>query len=195
MQQSEPTGRTRGNRPPPRPVQVTQIQHLTPHMMRVTVAGESLADFPTPGPASHFKVFFPEIDPSAERPVNRTYTPRRWDPTTGALDIDFLIHGTGVGSTWASQARVGTPAGVGKPGGAYEVDPSADWFLIAGDESALPGVGTLLDALPESAQAHVFLEVENEDEEQQLTSRAKLDVTWLHRGSRGAPIGSLLQPA
>src|SRR5438045_1799358 len=127
MQQAPSTRSSRPHRPPPRPVQVSQIRQLTPHMVRLTVTGESLADFPTPGPASHFKVFFADFD--AERPTNRTYTPRRWDPTTGSLEIDFLLHGTGVGSTWASHARIGDPVAVGRPGGAYEIDPTADWFL------------------------------------------------------------------
>jgi len=162
-------------------------------MVRLTVTGEALADFPTPGPASHFKVFLADLE--AERPVNRTYTPRGWDQATGALDIDFLLHGTGVGSTWASRAQVGDPAAVGRPGGAYELDPSVDWFLIAGDDSALPAIGTLIEALPSTAQARVFVEVENSDEEQVLPSRARLDVTWLHRNGGSAPVGSLVQAA
>jgi NADPH-dependent ferric siderophore reductase len=164
-------------------------------MVRVTVMGEALADFPMPGPASHFKVFFPNVDPTAERPVNRTYTPRRWDPTTGALDIDILCHGSGVGSTWASEAQVGDPAAVGRPGGAYELDPAAEWLLIAGDDSALPAIGTLIEALPSSTQARVFIEVENADEQQPLSSPARLDLTWLHRDSHTAPIGAQLAAA
>jgi len=162
-------------------------------MVRLAVTGESLADFPTPGPASHFKVFFADFD--AERPTNRTYTPRRWDQATGALDVDFLLHGTGVGSTWASHAQLGDPVAVGRPGGAYEIDTTADWFLIAGDDSALPAIGTLVEALPATAQARVFVEVENGDEEQPLSSPARLDLTWLHRNGQNAPVGSLVQAA
>lgn len=193
MEQSPSSAPPRPHRAPPRPARISQIRQLTPHMIRVTVSGEALADFPTPGPASHFKVFFPNLE--AERPVNRTYTPRRWDATTRALDIDFLLHGSGSGSTWAAQAEVGEPAAVGRPGGEYELDPSAEWFLVAGDESALPAIGTLVEALPPAVGARVFVEVANVDEEQVLTSRAPLDVTWLHRGDRGVPVGSLLQAA
>src|SRR4051794_16537031 len=193
MQPSPSGTSSRPRRAPPRSVRVSRIHQLTPHMLRVTVNVEDLADFPTPGPASHFKVFFPNLD--AERPVNRTYTPRHWDPSTGALDIDFLIHGDGVGSTWASQVQIGDPAAVGRPGGAYEVDPAADWFLIAGDDSALPAIGTLVEALPESSLARVFVEVENADDEQALPSRARVDVTWLHRDGRGAPVGGQLPTA
>jgi len=195
MQQSPSSNPARRHRPPPRPVQISQIRQLTPYMVRVTLSGEALADFPTPGPASHLKVFFPELPTESDRPISRTYTPRRWDSATGELDIDFLLHGTGVGSTWATQAQVGKPTAVGRPGGAYDLDPSADWFLIAGDDSALPGIGTLVEALPASARARVFIEVANAEEEQDLTSRAQLDVTWLHRNDAGARVGSLLPAA
>jgi NADPH-dependent ferric siderophore reductase len=195
MQQAStsPSGNpSRPPRTPPRPVLVSQIRQLTPHMIRVTVTGEALADYPTPGPASHLKLFFPKL--SEERPVNRTYTPRRWDPMTGELDIDLLVHGTGIGSTWASEARIGEPAAVGRAGGSYELDPAVERLLIAGDDSALPAIGTLVEALPASVEARVFIEVENADEEQELASRARMDLTWLHRGDR-ASVGSLLEAA
>ena len=193
MQQSAPPSTSRPQRPPPRPVRVSQLQQLTPHMVRVTVTGEALADFPAPGPASHFKVFFPNVE--AERPVSRTYTPRRWEPATGALDIDILLHGSGVGSTWASGVAVGEIAAVGRPGGAYEIDPAAAWFLIAGDDSALPAIGTLVEALPPEVRAQVFIEVDSAEDEQPLTSRARLDLTWLHRGQQRGPAGGLVEAA
>jgi NADPH-dependent ferric siderophore reductase len=157
------------------------------------VTGESLADYTIPGPASHLKVFFGSLE--GERPVNRTYTPRRWDPTSRTLDIDFLLHGSGLGSSWATQARVGDAAGVGRAGGAYTLDQSAQSYLIAGDDSALPAIGTLLEALPSTARARVFIEVENADEEQEMTSQAHLDLTWLHRTGHDGPTGRLLPAA
>ena len=30
----------------------------------------------------------------------RTYTPRRFDPDTLELDIEFVLHGDGVAATW-----------------------------------------------------------------------------------------------
>ena len=56
-----------------------------------------------------------------------------------------------------------------------------DWYLIGGDEAALPAIGTLLEALPSSMRSHVFVEVQDADEELQLESAAKLQLSWLHR--------------
>ena len=70
-------------------------------------------------------------------------------------------------------------------GGAYHPDPAAAWFVLAGDAAALPAVATILDALRPSVRAEVVLEVEDEREEQPLTSPADVRITWLHRGPDG----------
>jgi NADPH-dependent ferric siderophore reductase len=61
------------------------------------------------------------------------------------------------------------------------MDPAAERWWIAGDESAIPAVGTLLEALPDSAAAEVHLEVAGPDDEIELASPAKTTVSWHHR--------------
>ena len=195
----------------PRLTEVVRVEPLTPHMMRVVLAGEELEGFTTRGPAEHLKVNFPapgesnvvlpEWGPDGpvlregqQRPMNRTYTPRRWNQNARELTMDFLLHGEGPGSTWAQQARPGQIVAVShQPGGAYKVDTSADWYLIGGDEAALPAVGTLLEALPASCFAHVFLEVADEAEELELESPARFQVTWLHHGRATGRVGRKLE--
>ena len=67
---------------------------------------------------------------------------------------------------------------------ASALDPSVERWWIAGDESALPAVGTLLDSLPASASAEVHLEVQDADDEIPLASAAAVTAVWHHR--RGA---------
>lgn len=190
-------------RPRPRLAEVARVERLTPHMMRVVFTGEELEGFAMRGPAAHFKVNFPPAGESdlvlpewgpdgpvlhdgQQRPVNRTYTPRRWDPEAKELTVDFLLHGEGIGSTWAQQAQPGQVVAVShQPGGAYKVDGEADWYLLGGDEAALPAVATLLEALPASCFAHVFVEVADAAEELKLESPARFQVTWLHHGAVG----------
>jgi NADPH-dependent ferric siderophore reductase len=110
--------------------------------------------------------------------------------------VDFLLHGEGPGSTWAQQARPGQLVAVShQPGGAYKVDAGANWYLIGGDEAALPAVGTLLEALPASCFAHVFVEVADGAEELQLESSARFQVTWLHHGRAAGRVGRKLEEA
>ena len=204
MQQSEQQASPRmRQRPPPRNVHVKAINRITPHMIRITVAGDELAGFTTHGTAEHIKIFLPQLGQKSvvmptmgsngpempqgiQRPVNRTYTPRKWNASANELDIDFLIHGDGPAAIWASKAKVGDKVVVSSPSGPYNPDLSADWHLIAGDDTALPAIGTILEALPPTAKAHVFIEVIDAAEEQKLESQAQTHITWLHRGKGAA---------
>jgi NADPH-dependent ferric siderophore reductase len=197
----------------PRLVEVSRVERLTPHMTRVVLVGEELEGFATRGPAEHMKLNFPPAGESKlvlpewgpegpilqagqQRPLNRTYTPRRWDREAGELTVDFLLHGEGPGSTWAEQAKPGQVVAVShQPGGAYKVDAEANWYLIGGDESALPAIWTLLEALPASCFAHVFVEVADAAEELKLESPARFHVTWLHHGGVVGTVGRRLERA
>ncbi len=75
------------------------------------------------------------------------------------------------------------------PGGAYLPNPEAGWHLLVGDESALPAIGAAIEQLPAGARAKVFVEVENESEEQKLDISGEVELTWFHRTeTRGADL-------
>ena len=190
---------------------VERVERLTPHMIRVVLGGEGLAAFQTNGSTdSYVKLLFPppaphdpepyDLEavraalPREEWPVTRTYTVRAWDPAAQELTLDFVHHGdTGLAGVWAASARPGDRLRFLGPGGAYAPDPKADWHLLAGDESALPAIAAALEELPPGAEAHVFIEVENAAEEQELAIGENVHVSWLHRD--GAAVGSALVPA
>jgi NADPH-dependent ferric siderophore reductase len=188
-------------RKPRYPATVKRVAHLTPRMVRVTFSSPELADFAWNGPAAHIKLIFglPPADASAPpvadapRPTMRTYTPRRFDPEARELDVDFVLHGEGPAAKWASQAAVGQTLTIAGPGRNYVVDPSADWFLLAGDDSAIPAIATILETLPPSATATVFIEVVDGEDEVELPSRPNVTVTWLHRGSDPRHAGGPLE--
>lgn len=174
-----------------RRVQVTRVQQLSPRMVRVTFTGDDLAAFGWNGPAAHIKLIFPEdgeTEPAMPQPDGprstrmRTYTPRRFDPAVPELDVEFVLHGDGAASTWASQAKPGQTLILGGPGPNYQIDPNADWLLLVADDAALPAIETILDALPAEARVHALLEVADKHEERPLPTAAQLDITWLHRG-------------
>ena len=81
-------------------------------------------------------------------------------PRTHELTVDFVLHGEGPASTWAAQAQVGQPMLIAGPGRSYALDPQAQWLLIAGDESAIPAIATILEVVPDSVRTQVLLEVE-----------------------------------
>lgn len=196
--------------PPPRRrrvmrrVRVTRVEQLSPRMVRVTFTGDDLASFGWNGPAAHIKLIFPDegqAEPAMPQPDGprstrmRTYTPRRFDPTIPELDVEFVLHGEGPASSWAAQAQPGQTLILGGPGPNYQIDPGADWFLLAGDDAALPAIETILDALPAAARVRVLLEVAGQHEQRPLSTAAQIEITWLHRGAQAAQAGTALEAA
>ncbi|MEU1591585.1 siderophore-interacting protein [Streptomyces sp. NPDC005708] len=189
--------------------QVVRTERLTPHMQRVVLGGDGLADFTVGTCTDHYvKLLFPaegvtypepfdmqrirEEVPRDQWPVVRTYTVRAWDPEHRELTLDFVIHGDeGLAGPWALRVQPGQTVRFMGPGGAYAPDAGADWHLLAGDESALPAIAAALEAMPEGVEAYAFVEVSGPEEEQKIDS--DVEVVWLHRGDR--PVGKALLEA
>jgi NADPH-dependent ferric siderophore reductase len=150
--------------------------------------------FPLPGQDKP-SVPPPDAADDAPRSPARDYTPRRYDAAAGELDIDFVLHGDGPAATWAEQVAPGQYLSVGGPRGSFVVSDDFDWYLLVGDETALPAIGRRLEELPASTRAIVVAEVSDPSEEQNFTSRAALDVTWLHRNGAEPGTANLLEPA
>jgi NADPH-dependent ferric siderophore reductase len=188
---------------------------VTPRVTRITLSGPQLAGFASRAPAEHIKVFLPRpgeseaprtvpgpdgpiFPPELPRPVSRTYTPRQFRADSLALDVDFVVHGDGPGSVWATRARPGDTIVIGGPGGGYHRPADANWLVIGGDETSLPAISMVLAGLPANARADVFIEVHSREEEQPLDSAAQVTLNWLHRddaGGQSVAPGGLLEDA
>ncbi|MER0245466.1 siderophore-interacting protein [Streptomyces sp. HSW2009] len=192
---------------------VSRTEQLTPHMVRVVLGGEGLANFSAGEWTDHYvKLLFPiegvtypepfDIQqiraemPRDQWPVTRTYTVRSWDPVKGEVTVDFVVHGDeGVAGPWASSVKPGEEIYFLGPGGAYAPAPDADWHLLVGDESALPAIAAAVDRLAAGggANAHVYIEVADESEHQPLADAPGVTVQWLYRD--GARVGAKLTEA
>ena len=191
-------------RRPPRRVEVSQVQVLSPVMRRITFKGAELEGFEPTLPASYLKLIFPEPGqteptrplPDGPRPTAmRTYTPLAVRPEVLEVDVDFVLHGEGPASTWAAQAQVGQVLFLMGPGPGYVVDTAATQHLLIADDSALPAIETILANLPASATVHVLLEVISAAEERPLQSAATVKVQWLPRGTDHRTAGQPLEAA
>jgi NADPH-dependent ferric siderophore reductase len=186
------------------------VSPVSPRLISVLVTGDELDGFADAAPTSHLKVFLPgegadaptlpatgpdgrPVPVDGPLPVVRTYTPRRYDPATKTLEIQFLLHGTGPASEWAQRAKPGDKLAVAGPGGRFSLEPVADHWWLAADESAIPAVGTLLEALPETTAVDVHIEVDGPDDEVEFTAPAKTTISWHHR--RPGAFGSELVAA
>ncbi len=187
-------------------VEVRRVEHLTPRMVRVTFTGPALRDFAWNGPAAHIKLIFSDLarpgageeppEATAGRTVMRTYTPRRFDPRVPELDVELVIHGEGPASAWAAQAAVGQRLTIAGPGRSYTVDPAADWYLLVGDETAIPALGTVLEALPVALPTIALVEVADAAERHAIAHggpQARID--WLVRDAEAHGAGERLEPA
>lgn len=182
---------------PQRVLTVDSTERLGPHLVRIILAGESLADFGAEEYTdAYVKLLFvdsslglePPYDlaalresaPADRQPVTRTYTVRAIDRAARRLAIDFVTHGdTGFAGPWAQSARPGDRAVVMGPGGGYAPDAGAGWHLLAGDLSAAPAIAGALEALPSSAKGVALLEVELEEDVLELSAPAGVEVSWL----------------
>ena len=189
---------------------VRAVQHIAPHMLRVTFAGEDFRDFSSASFDDHVKVFFPAAGQAdlvlpqmgdnglvwpegVARPSARDYTPRRFDQAAGELVIDFALHGEGPAAEWAAQAAVGQVLGIGGPRGSLVIPQDFAWYALFADETGLPAVGRFLAEAQPGTGVTVFAEVASAAEQIELPALAGAQIHWLHRGD--ALPGSVLVTA
>lgn len=177
-------------------LRVARVADVTPRMRRVTFTGEALEGFVSAAADDHIKLLFAHNEDEqrrlddflagrdGERPLTRDYTPRRHDPQAGELDVDFVLHGDGPASTWASQVQPGQQLYIAGPRSSLVVPDIFDAYLLIGDETALPAIGRWLEAFTPGRKATVLVEIENEAEKQRLPSAAEVQLHWLIRGER-----------
>lgn len=205
-----------------REVEVVRVVDLTPGMRRITLAGEQLGEFTSANGYAHPAFASAGFDddirlvfcypgqaepvlpvqkekgldlPRDPRALSRIYTVRRWEPATGELDVDFVKHGIGVGTTWAYRAQVGDRIHFFGPNSSRALPQDADWLLVAGDDTTIPAITRLLEELPEGTKAQVFIEIAEKEHRQELRELPGVEVRWLVRDGAEAGTTTLLVDA
>lgn len=156
-------------------------------MLRIKLGGAGLADFPEGCQGGYLKFRLPAAD---GKMAVRTYTIRA--QRDGALDIDFALHAetatghAGPATEWALSAKPGDIVSVAGPGPAKPLPPGHDFYLLAGDMTALPAIAVNLAALPENARGLVVIEVMDADDAQDLARPDGVELRWLVTGQPGS---------
>ena len=168
-------------RPAPRKFDVLAAAALTPNMLRVTLGGEGIAGFPAGQQGGYLKFRLDPL-PGSDKPVVRTYTIR--NQRADALDVDFALHGAGDGvagpaTDWATSVTGGEAILAGGPGQAKPLPEGADWYVVAGDMTALPAIGVNLESLPRDARGVAVLEIQHEDDRQAIDAPAGVELHWV----------------
>lgn len=181
--------------------EVVDKTHITPNMIRVVVTSPDLEGFSSPGYDDHVKLFFapdraefptPEAGPDGlkfpdgVRLEGRDFTPRFFDPDTNQLTLDFAEHGDGPAISWARKAEAGTKIGVGGPRASFVVHGPFDWYLLIGDETALPAIARRIEELDEGDRVTAMIEVPSVNDIQQFGGAATAEIHWLVRNQHGS---------
>lgn len=137
------------------------------------------------------------------------------------IDVDFVIHldaegNGGPASNWAAEARIGdqltligpnesadsyggiewSPPAI-EPGEAAryvdELHPHSRRVLFAGDETAVPAISSILEALPAGYTGNAYLEVPAAEDFIDVDTASGVEITWIARNGR--PHGEALSAA
>ncbi|MGO2660609.1 siderophore-interacting protein [Mycetocola reblochoni] len=137
--------------------------------------------------------------PTERRSPLRTYTVRRIDPVARRLVIDFVVHpGAGPAGAWAEAAAPGAELVIVGPdqrseGSALGIDwhpGPARRVLLAGDETAVPAIGSILESLGPEYDVDVLLEVPTSADAIPIDAAEGVRLRWLPRdgAEHGAPL-------
>jgi NADPH-dependent ferric siderophore reductase len=175
--------------------------------MRIRLGGSALAGFALPEPAASVRLLLPSpgsnelVMPAwngneflladGTRPAIRTLTPRRFDDASLELDVEIVLHGTGIASEWAAHAQPADIVAISGPGRGYTIDASASAFVLAGDETAVPAIAQLLETISAGATIEVHIEIAATDARIALPEHRGATVVW-HDATTGDPPGGAL---
>jgi NADPH-dependent ferric siderophore reductase len=153
---------------------VSAVERLTPQMQRITLTSPDLHDFVTASFDDHVKLMFPG---HGDTPLMREYTPRSFDAAHNTLVIDFALHDAGPATLWAEQAKVGDTLQIGGPRGSAVIPDDFDWYLLIGDETALPAIGRRLQEIRAGVPVASFVI----GVAQEITTTANWTARWIAR--------------
>jgi NADPH-dependent ferric siderophore reductase len=173
-------------------------------MRRIVLGGAGLAGYASTGVGDEYvRLIFPtdgdrepvlpsvtggaldygSIDPA----TLRTYTVRDFDPATGEVTVDVVLHAGGVAGRWARAARPGDPVGITTPHGLYSPPPGLRRQVLVADCAGLPAAARLLETTAAAVPTRLIAEVPDEDHYLRLDVPAGAEVTWVHGGNGHGP--------
>jgi NADPH-dependent ferric siderophore reductase len=189
---------------------VKSVEDIASRFRRIVFRGENLERYDR-GDQLHCRLIFqppgtakprwPMLDhrghviwPDEKAVPTRVYTIRHIDTARQEITIDFALHANpGPATRWAMDARPGDLAGILGP--AANGPKHAEFHVLLGDETALPGIARVLENLPVTATGHALIEVDTKTDELALCGPDGLTIVWLYRNGADAGTTTLLEDA
>ncbi|WP_370049891.1 MULTISPECIES: siderophore-interacting protein [Salipiger] len=184
---------------------VLSARRLSPNYSRVVIEGPDLARFAETG--LHFRLLFgpegagwPETDAGGatrwpggmtawHRPV---YTTRAIEVSGAAARITFDVfrHAGGRVTEWCDRVAPGAEIAMTGPGGGGLPD-MAGWMGLVGDETALPVMIRILEAMPDNTRGEAVLFVPDAADIQSVRHPEGVSLRWVLRGGDETPLTTL----
>jgi NADPH-dependent ferric siderophore reductase len=175
---------------------IETIERLTPRMVRINFSADDLTDFVSASADDHIKLFFPSGEGNGEsgEPCMRDFTPRSFDARQGKLVVDFALHETGPATNWAAAAKAGDTLQIGGPRGSAVIPDDFDWYVLIGDETALPAIGRRVEELRPDVPVTTIAVIASPEEKQTFDTKAAWTPVWCVRDGK-TDDAALLQKA
>lgn len=182
------------------PYRVIEVENLTPTVMRVLAEPAGPQRLTSQGLMGEYLYLVTgkkgEVLPAAQLEKGRPrwqqataktkYTVRSYREETGALEINLVLHPGGAGASWARQVKPGDLAHFMGPKSGYQISDDYDFYLLAGDETGLPGMARWLESMPYDARGAAFIEVAAESSQQVIDAPDGFDLIWVDASQPGA---------
>lgn len=186
---------------------VTAVRTLGPGMIRITLGGPDMHDYPTTGIGDEYvRLFFPD---TPDAPVRLPFiTERGWDFAEGVepsqmrtytirehrtaeVDIDFATHDGGLAGTWIQQAKPGQELGINPPIALYDLPEDVTAQVLLADEPALPAALRIAELTADRVRTTVVAEVRGP--EYQLEAQVDgVEYVWLRGTGNGVRPSELM---
>lgn len=161
-----------------RTLSVVSREYLTPNMLRIVLGGDELAGFNSPSADDHIKLHIPGGQDGEE---SRDFTPRAYDSEKQELTLDIAVHASGPAMKWAQSAAPGDHVDISGPRKSSMVPDDFDWWLLIGDETALPAIARRIENLPEGIDVISVVTVCSQRDIQNVKTRAHHHPVWIIR--------------
>ena len=133
-----------------------------------------------------------QLDTAQRNPI-RTYTVRSIRTAAREVDIDFVVHQEHAGPavSWALGAAegdeliiIGPDRRADQPDGGIDFTPgTAQELLLVGDETAVPAISAILEALPQHYTGEAYLEVPSAEDVLEVSTASGVQIHWLARSA------------